>query len=194
MAPAKSLNELSDEELVSQVVQKGDRMAFGELYNRHHLSILHKATGIVRDVALAEDLTHDIFLKLFFNLNKFRPTYKFVTWFNVFSYNFILDHLRKNKKYNSMKSDIDDTQLEFDPEEEAREEKRLFEIEVEKLEVLMAKLTEADRTLLLMKYRDDMKVEQIAELLKIGKSAVKMRLKRSREKILELYQNQYQSV
>ena len=48
-------------------------------------------------------------------------------------------------------------------------------------------IDEADRTILLMKYQDNMMVKEIAEILNLSESAVKMRLKRAKEKFQKIF-------
>lgn len=64
-------------------------------------------------------------------------------------------------------------------------------IAVERLGHLLEKVKIEEKMILLMKYRDDMTIKDIQELLNITESAVKMRLKRAKEKIQTLYQVQY---
>ena len=44
-----------------------------------------------------------------------------------------------------------------------------------------------DKMILLMKYQDDLSIKEISEVLEIGESAVKMRLKRAKEKVVNVY-------
>ena len=70
--------------------------------------------------------------------------------------------------------------------------KKLFDIRVERLQVLMDMLDAEDRSLLLMKYRDDMSIEDLREILQLsGTSATKMRLKRARDRLRKLYQQEF---
>jgi RNA polymerase sigma-70 factor (ECF subfamily) len=56
----------------------------------------------------------------------------------------------------------------------------------------MDMLDAEDRSLLLMKYRDDMSIEDLREILQLsGTSATKMRLKRARDRLRKLYQQEF---
>ena len=55
--------------------------------------------------------------------------------------------------------------------------------------MLFKKLQEQDRIILLMQYQDALRIEDISEILQISNSAVKMRLKRAKEKLARMYEN-----
>jgi len=44
-----------------------------------------------------------------------------------------------------------------------------------------------EKMILLMKYQDDLSIKEISAALEIGQSAVKMRVKRAKEKVMEMY-------
>ena len=71
---------------------------FGILYDRYAEKVYHKCISFVKDVDLAQDLAHDVFLKTFLNLAKFEGKSKFSTWLYSLTYNFCIDYLRKNNK------------------------------------------------------------------------------------------------
>lgn len=180
--------QLSDEELMRAVASKADMEAFGVIYDRHWRPVLNKTWGMVREKQLAEDLAHDIFLKVFTKAALYKGG-SFGAWLSVVSYNVVIDELRKQRKWRSVEA-VDEL-LDNDPDDEAlndRAEKELLEIRVERLKVVLDALTVEERSLLLMKYQNDLSVAAIAEVLKIGESAVKMRLKRTREKALHLHE------
>jgi RNA polymerase sigma factor (sigma-70 family) len=64
-------------------------------------------------------------------------------------------------------------------------------IAVDRLSNLLEKIKTDEKMILLMKYRDDMSIKDIQSVLKISESAVKMRIKRAKEKIQSLYHIQY---
>lgn len=52
-------------------------------------------------------------------------------------------------------------------------------------------MKEEDRLLLIMKYADGLKIEELSELTGLGQSAVKMRLKRIKENVNTMYQSEF---
>ncbi|WP_109673021.1 RNA polymerase sigma factor [Dyadobacter jejuensis] len=174
----------TDEELVSLFVQSQQNKYFEVLYERYSDKVFQKCLSFVKDTAKAEDLTHDIFLKLIFKLGTFKQDAKFSTWLYSITYNQCMDQLRTYKKRGEVTSDEpievqDDVDLDtiFDGED----------VQVKNLKLAMSHLTVDEKGILFMKYMDDMSIKDIATVFDITESAVKMRLLRSREKLRKKY-------
>ena len=157
---------------------------FGLLYDRYIEKVYHKCISFVKDEALAQDLAHDIFLKTFVNMVKFNHKREFSPWLYTFTSNFCIDYTRKNSKvkYQSEEilADIPDT-------EDHRNEEEMMRMEAERLSHVLDQINPDEKAILLMKYQDDMSIADITEVLDISESAAKMRIKRSRAKVVEKY-------
>lgn len=157
---------------------------FAVLYDRYNTKVYQRCLSMTRDRQLAGDLTHDIFLKAFLGLSKFDHRSRFGTWLYSITYNYCLDHLRKQQRHRS--DELDDARLSPDTPED-RYEAELLEMRAESLQTVLEAMTPEDRALLLMKYQDELSVKEMAEMRGLGESAVKMRLLRARERALALY-------
>ncbi|MFC6192214.1 RNA polymerase sigma factor [Dyadobacter subterraneus] len=129
-------------------------------------------------------MTHDIFFKLILRLSTFREDAKFSTWLYSITYNHCMDQLRSNKRsqetvYDESVEIPDDTTLNnlFDHDD----------VEARKFQHTMDQLTVDEKGLLLMKYADELSIRDIAEILKVTESSVKMRLLRTKEKFRNKY-------
>ena len=60
---------------------------------------------------------------------------------------------------------------------------------VEKLKIVMDMISPDEKMILLLKYQDNLSIRELSEALDIGESAVKMRLKRAKEKLVQKYTN-----
>lgn len=186
MKSTKSISLLSDNELVQKIVKTNDTHLFAVLYDRHAVLVYNKCLGFASSREEAQDLTHDIFIKLFVKLRTFKGTAKFSTWLYSFTYNFCVNYVTRNnykKNEKNTEREIPDSE-EIDASEEA-----LFEMKTDKLKKVLEKIDPNDKMILLMKYQDDISIKEISEILEIGESAVKMRLKRAREKVMSVYKN-----
>lgn len=85
--------ETSDEALMVRVME-GDAGAFDELYRRYEGRIRTFAHRYIGDREWAEDLTHEIFLKLYRNPRAFDPRKRFLTWIFAVTRNACIDFLR----------------------------------------------------------------------------------------------------
>lgn len=184
----KDSSALSDEELVQELQREMDADRFAVLYDRYTAKVFQKCVGMTRDRDLAKDLTHDIFLKVFTSLSKFDHRSKFGTWLYSITYNYCLDHLRRNQR--NRKEDIDENRGPSEHPEDAFEA-QLLALRSERLMQVMHEIDPADRALLLMKYQDEASVKDIQEAMSLSESAVKMRMLRARERALKAYQQLY---
>ena len=141
---------------------------------------------MVGNDADAQDLTQSILLKAFLHISKFEGRSSFSTWIYAITYNTCINFL-KNKKRRSYITDEFDNKHDISADDENEiESKKLFEIDIEHLKQLLNEIKPSDKMLLLMKYQDNMSIEDIAEELELSNSAVKMRLLRARGRIRTL--------
>lgn len=186
MKSSNDISLLSDNELVQKIVKTNNSNLFAVLYDRHVSMVYNKCYGFATSKEEAQDLTHDVFIKLFVKLRTFKGTAKFSTWLYSFTYNFCVNYVTRNnykKNEKNFEGDISDSD-ELDSSEES-----LFEMKADKLKKSLELIEPDEKMILLMKYQDDFSIKEISESLEIGESAVKMRLKRAREKVINVYEN-----
>ncbi|HBU77305.1 MAG TPA: RNA polymerase subunit sigma-70 [Muricauda sp.] len=177
---------LSDEELVKQIVADNDPMLFGKLYDRYVKMVYNKCYGFAKSADEAEDLTQDVFLQLFIKLRTFKGKSKFSTWLYSFTYNFCVNYVNRNKQLKIRDKSVQVESSEYKLTEEVPDES-LFEMKADKLKKCLEIISAEERSILLLKYQDGASIKELVNLLDIGESAVKMRLKRAKERLLEIY-------
>lgn len=178
------LEQFSDGALIEKHCNTNDNKALSLLYRKYSKEVYSRCLALVKNADDANDLVHDIFVKVFTRLHDLKDKNSFNSWLKKITYNTCFDYLRlrQKRKENPMEDD-----QEFDEDESDKEEQALQEIKLEQMEILFPKLSEDDRAILLMYYRDDLSIKEMQQLLKIGASAVKMRLKRARSRLARLY-------
>ena len=187
MQSSEKDTELEDSELVSMIVARNDTHLFAVIYDRYAEAIYGKCLSFSKSSEEAQDLTHDIFIKLFLKLRTFRGESKFSTWLYSFTYNFCLNYVTRDQKKKKEKFtplvhedySIEDTVSDED----------IYKMKAEKLMLSLEKIDPDDRLILLMKYQDDFSILDIQRGLKIGESAAKMRLKRAKKRLIMVYNN-----
>ncbi|WP_241244324.1 RNA polymerase sigma factor [Flagellimonas marinaquae] len=177
---------LSDEELVKQIVADNDPMLFGKLYDRYVKMVYNKCYGFAKSADEAEDLTQDVFLQLFIKLRSFKGKSKFSTWLYSFTYNFCVNYVNRNKQLKIRDKSVQVETSEHKLTEEVPDES-LFEMKADKLKKALELIAAEDKSLLLLKYQDGASIKDLVSLLEIGESAVKMRIKRAKERLVEIY-------
>lgn len=178
---------MTDEELVQFIIHNGNTSLFGILYDRYGQKVYQKCLGFAESRDAAEDLTQDVFVKLYLNLKSFRGEAKFSTWLYSFTYNHCVNYSKSILRRQRDNVELQEEALYVSTADEEVTDEEIFSLTVEKLQEALGLIDPEDKIVLLMKYQDDKSIKDIAQLLELGESAVKMRLHRAKKKIVELY-------
>ena len=174
----------SDLELMLRVRQ-GDAASLDELLRRYRTPLVKYFCRLVRDQALAEDLTQDVFLRVYNARHRYRPDARFTTWLYRIATNLALNAIRDAK--GRQQQDVNDcgqdgeTPFEFvDPR--ASVEQELIETDRGRMiREAIESLPENQRTAVILHKYQDVDYRQIAKVLKVSESAVKSLLFRAYE-------------
>lgn len=176
---------LSDEELVKEYLKTQHQTYFDQLYKRYSSKIYGKSLSLLKNEEMAHDATQDIFIKILLNLAKFSGKSRFSTWIYSITYNYCIDAIRKRKKDRS--TSIDDVSELYDMADDDIEDKFLMEMNVKRLKVVLNKIPVGDKAILLMKYQDSMSIKEIGHIVQKSESAVKMKIKRAKQKFRKVH-------
>ena len=181
-----AFKNVSDEELVAKIVADNNTLLFGVLYDRYSKRVYNKCYGFARSQDEAEDLTQDVFLMLFVKLASFKGRSKFSTWLYSFTYNFCVNYVNRNKQRKMSDKSVPMDTVEYKVEDEVPDE-NLFELQASKLDRALKLIDVEEKSILLLKYQDGASIKELSDFLEIGESAVKMRLKRAKAKLVKIY-------
>ena len=94
-------------------------MTFDEIYFEHHKMVFNLALQYVQNIEDAEEITQDVFVKVFDNLNSFKKESNIKTWIYRISINQSLDFLKskQSQKWNFLTSifRLNDAKVKFEP-------------------------------------------------------------------------------
>ena len=180
---------LTDENLVKAIVSTNDTSLFEILYIRYEKIVFNKCLGFSKGDYEAQDLTQDIFLKLFVKLNTFEGKSKFSTWLYSFTYNHCVNYVKRNTAKRIEKTSVDLKNL-GNMGYETQDDHSIYQLRVDKLKVASELISPEDKEILLLKYQDSLSIKELASILDLGESAVKMRLKRAKQKLIKAYSRQ----
>lgn len=157
------------------------------LYQQHFSRVYRTAFFITGDHQSSEDIVQDAFLKAFANLHKLQDRQKFGSWISVIASNCAVDLLRKHKKLI-----ISDNMEEFGGEADDGNPSASWEKEENIREVrgALARLEPEDREILVLKYYNELSINEIASMLAAPPGTIKSRLFRARDKVRLLMQPQ----
>lgn len=175
---------LTDEQLVEHYLASRHEDYFEHLYVRYVYKVYRRCKFFVKDPVKAQDLCHDIFLKLLVKLDGFKKNARFSTWLYSITYNHCMDELRHNSRYEH---------FDLEEHEEIADNidlNHIFysdHIKEINMRTSLESLSLEDKGILLMKYNDDLPLVEIADIFKTTAGGVKMRLLRAREKLRKKY-------
>ncbi len=181
---AKDALAMADEAIVTNYLQTQEEYLFSILYNRYSSKIYGKCITMLKNMEVAQDCTQEIFIKVLTNISTFNQKSSFSTWLFSITYNHCIDRIRKNKK--NIFSDVDVEKVDH---LEEVSDAFLLETKVSRLKKVLEDIDDGDKTLLLMKYQDELSIKEISDILGKGESAIKMKLKRAKYKFKEIHDN-----
>ncbi|WP_166385883.1 MULTISPECIES: RNA polymerase sigma factor [unclassified Polaribacter] len=179
---------LSDEDLIFKIIETNNTQLFAILYDRFSKVVYNKCYGFSKNKEEAEDLTHDVFIRLFVKLKTFKGNSKFSTWLYSFTYNFCVNYVQRNDFKKKEKITVVTDNIQDDDVSQEIDDLTLFELKSEKLAKALSLIDPTEKMILLMKYQDDMTIKEIQDSLNLGESAVKMRIKRAKQKVVKTYE------
>jgi RNA polymerase sigma-70 factor (ECF subfamily) len=182
--------------LVQRAVEKHDQAAYAELLDRYKESVYFLLVKMINNKDDAEDLTIEAFGKAFKNIAQYTPNFAFSTWLFRIATNNCIDFIRKKRAVTmsldrafttndggEMTMDVRSDSL--DPEENLiKKQKNVF------MRSLVDKLKPRYRTLIELRYFQELSYEEIAEKLDLPLGTVKAQLFRSREFLYNIIRHQ----
>jgi RNA polymerase sigma-70 factor (ECF subfamily) len=169
--------------LIQRCVQ-GDQSAWDTIVGRHRRRVFNVAYKFVGKHDEAEDLTQDIFLKVFKSLDTFDRRANFQTWLMSVSRNLCIDHYRSvRKERQTIDRDVDANTLtpaSSDAGPMAVLEQR---DRVALLRQALSALPDALRTAVLLRDLQELSYNEIAEQLQLPEGTVKSRINRGRHEL-----------
>lgn len=174
--------ERSDEQLIAAYID-GDESALDELVRRNLKMIFNFVYRFVGNAGDAEDITQEVFVKVWRHIKDFRPEANFKTWVFTIAHRTTIDWLRKRKRlvFSDMNSKDDefvfaDTLVDTEPlpdELFARAEDKAF------VESLFMQLSPEHREVLYLHYYEGLTFDEIGNILEKPLNTVKSQHRRA---------------
>jgi len=145
-------NSITDEELVTLIGKTKSLQLFSIIYDRYAGIVYNKCIAFVKNKEEAQDLTHDIFVKLFVKINTFHFQSKFSTWIYSFTYNSCVNYYkREHCNRRDMFISIDDTNKYSQVLSEITDDE-IYELKSDKLNKCFELMDQCDKMILFIKY------------------------------------------
>ena len=166
-------------------ILKGDTKSFAVLVDRYKDLVFTLALRMLKNREEAEEVSQDVFIKVYKSLSKFKGDSKFSTWIYRITYNSCLDTLKKYKQEYQM-IPIDDY-----TEHQVMIIDNAFDALVEKeqkqaIEDCLHRLPSKDSFLLTLYYFEEQSLDEISKILGLTANNAKVKLFRSRKKLTSI--------
>ncbi len=189
-AKGKVDHRSTDEAALVKRVQNGDEIAFREIVERYQTKVFSIIYGILRNRNDAEDIAQQVFAKVYFSIKNFDFRSSLLTWIYKITVNECYDYLRKKRVrkliYESDFSADDSLRVEnSEPatNHETPVDQRLAQYDL--IFKLLSKISEEDRSLLLLKEVEGHSVEELSQMTGMNENTIKVKLFRARQKLVK---------
>ncbi|HRF16336.1 MAG: sigma-70 family RNA polymerase sigma factor [Bacteroidetes bacterium] len=193
--PNLSDKAVVDYQLVREAVDHGNQKAYAELMSRYKDSIYFMLLKMVNNRDDADDLTIEAFGKAFKNIHQYTPDYAFSTWLFKIATNNCIDYIRKKRKQmlsidkGYENENGEDVALEIKSDTIGPEEKLMKKQKMETMREVVDKLKPRYRTLIELRYFQELSYEEIATNMDLPLGTVKAQLFRAREFLYQIMKN-----
>lgn len=168
----------------------GDAKAFEWLVRTFQKRIYYAIIQIVMNHDDADDVLQETFLKAYTKLNTYDSSYPFYPWLYRIAVNTSLNHQKKKLRTRALS--LDDPDTNNNHKDLSESPRQAFETEggelIDGVKEALKKIPDEQRTVFLLRVRDELSYQEISETLDISIGTVMSRLSRAREKLRNLLQ------
>jgi len=187
------MNKPKDEALVSRFL-RGNEKAFERLLSRYLKSVYNFLFRLVNDLPAAQDLAQETFFKAWKNLRRFDSSKSFKTWLFTIARNSAYDYLRKKKPlpFAYFEDENGNSWINNVADEEALPNEILVKLDREKnIAALIKKIPQNYQLILLLRYKDDFSLGEIAQILGRPYNTIKSQHQRALRKLGKIIKKEY---
>ncbi len=179
---SRPMTERADEELML-AYQGGDARAFEMLYQRHRGTLYRFFLRSLSRRDLADELFQDTWSRVITARDRYRPEAKFTTWLLQIANNLMIDHFRRQRPEDGGES-AEEAFRTTPADSREQPERVLTDFEqARRMQNALAELPDDQRQAFLLRAEQGLGVEEIAEVMGVGRETAKSRLRYALEKL-----------
>ena len=171
---------MQENELVNRL-KKGDEEAFRIIFNDNQKKVINACYRLVNDIDIAEDLTQEVFIKVYSSISQFRGESQLSTWIYRIAINVAISFYRKNSVRNNMTTQLTSA-VNFIDDSHTKE----LEDDIALLYRFIHELNSLDKALMLF-YLEQKTYKEIADILDISETNVATRIGRVKKVIKQKF-------
>lgn len=175
-------------------VLKGDQNAFAEIVELYQDKLYRVCFRMLGNKHEAEDIAQEAFVRAFVNIHTFDTNRKFSTWLYRIGTNLCIDRIRKKKPDYYLDAEVAGTQglnmySQIASTEELPEEEVLKMEMQDRVQYEISRLPDKYRAVIVLKYMEDLPLQEISDILDMPLGTVKTRIHRGREALRKQLSN-----
>jgi RNA polymerase sigma-70 factor (ECF subfamily) len=176
-----------DEELVTRILA-GDLVLFEIIMRRYNQLLYRVARSILRNDAEAEDVMQDAYVRAYEHLNQFAGRSEFKTWLTRIAVHEALARVRRGKRFETPESDYEEGDgMERFASAQRSPERQVADAELRNLlEQSILELPDTYRSVYMLRDVEQMSIDEVARVLELSESTVKVRLHRARRALRKM--------
>ena len=163
-----------DKELIDNF-KKGNEESFNELVSRHQQWIREFIQRTIKNIEDSEDISQDVFVKVYFGLAAFRFESEFTTWLYRVAINQINNHFRKQKMFSWFYRNIEETYLQTNED--------FIDDRGELLMKNITKLPKMQRNIMILRTLQDLPFKDIGNVLSITENSAKVNYHKAKKSL-----------
>lgn len=163
-----------------EAVRDGDLRKLAVLFERHHRNLFHFFLRITGQRELSEDLVQEVFFRILRYRHTFSGQYPFSAWIYQIARNAHMDHLQK-RRHEALPEQEPASDAPHPDEKFARKQEAAL------VRLALERLPEDKREVLVLSRYQNLKYEEIAQILGIEVGAVKVRVYRAVRQLAQIF-------
>jgi len=161
----ENINIQSEDKDIIESFMNGNKSAFNLIVLKYQRRIYWVIRKLVLDHDDADDITQEVFLKLYKSLGDFRGEAALFTYIYKIAVNYSLNHIKKNKMLSTYKKDIDSEVFRIKSDEVNSDELYDKDINAKVIQNAIQKLPEQQRAVFTLRFYEELPYEEIANIL-----------------------------
>lgn len=168
-------------------VQEGDSNAFAELYAATYQKEFRFARNYLKDEYLAQDAIQETYIKALKNINSIKDPKLFVSWLNQINFRVCFRMYQKQQKYNAELTEYENNSMDYQDTASGNPEHQAIRIDQNEyiIRQIMG-LPFSESKAIILRYYNNMKIDEIARLLDCSRSSVKRYIRSGQDRLRSL--------
>lgn len=172
-------NEREVDTSVVQQIIAGDTEKYAEIINRYEAKLTRYVVYLIHNSTIAQDVVQETFIKAYQNLRGFNPKYKFSSWIYRIAHNEAMNAVKKNRRLIDKALD-DLPEISYNPDFEQIVDTSLLKGRIQEC---LSELEPKYREVIQLIFFENMKYDEVSDILHIPTSTVGVWLLRAKKKL-----------